>query len=212
MGTLLDVFALPRTGRSRTRKLRDAFLAGYRDKHPDARVVSMDLARDYRELPTLDEWDIEAKFEVAYGEGKLDDKGAARWAALTRLTDQLHACEVVLISAPMWNFSIPWHLKRWLDSVIQTGLTFEMANGGYRGLLGGRAAVVLTTRDGAYAGGSPLAALDHQIPYLKTVLGFMGLAPVHTVVGEPMVAAGPEVGQAALARAAAEAKELGRQL
>ena len=126
---------------------------------------------------------------------------------LKRLTATL-----VVVSAPMWNFSIPWHLKRWLDCVVQGRLTFEFRDGGYHGLLTGRPAVLITTRDGSYAPGSEYAALDFHMPYLKTVLGLMGLGPFHEIIAEPMVLAGPEVAAAALASAVQRARELGASL
>jgi FMN-dependent NADH-azoreductase len=112
----------------------------------------------------------------------------------------------------MWNFSVPWHLKRWLDCVVQGRLTFEYRDGEFHGLLTGRQAVILTTRDGAYAPGTPYAALDFQVPYLKTVLGLMGLGPIHEVIAEPMALAGPEVASAALENALGRARALAASL
>ena len=181
-------------------------------KHPDAQRTVLNLAEDYRGLPVFDEWDISAKFEMLYGEGQLDDVAAARWTTLTQLTDQLHAADLIVLSTPMWNFSIPWHLKRWLDCVVQGRLTFEYVDGQYNGLLAGRQAVILTTRDGAYPPGTPAAALDFEMPYLRTILGFMGLAPIHEVIAEPMMFMGPDVGRQALAAAVQRSRELAATL
>jgi FMN-dependent NADH-azoreductase len=198
MTTLLDVFACPRHGASRTLKLRDAFLKGFAEKHPGFVHVPVDLAVVHHQLPAFDEWDIQAKFEMAYGQGHLDEVGAKRWDALVRHTDQLHACDHLLVSAPMWNFSVPWMLKRWIDVVVQGRLTFEFVDGQFKGLLAGRGATILSTRDGAYGPGTPMAALDFEVPYLKNILGFMGFGPIEAVIAEPMVMGGPEVGAAAL--------------
>lgn len=207
MPVLLDVNVLPRGAASRTRKLRDAFVTGYLDRHPDAHRIGVDLAEHHRDLPAFDEWDIQAKFEMLYGAGTLDRTAAERWNALARLTDQLHTATLVAVSAPMWNFTIPWHLKRWIDCVVQGRLTFEHRDGGYHGLLGGRPAVILTSRDGAYPPGSPY---DFQLPYLRHILGFMGLGPIHEVVAEPMAMNGPAAAEEALVRAVNRAAELGR--
>lgn len=112
----------------------------------------------------------------------------------------------------MWNFGVPWFLKRWLDAVVQARLTFEAREGTYVGLLAGRRAVILTTRDGAYAPPSPWASHDFHVPYLKSVLGLMGLGPIEVVAGEPLYAAGPEVGARALEQAVAAAESLGRAM
>ncbi len=212
MPIALDVNVLPRGKTSRTRKLHEAFFAAWHAKHPDGQRISVNLAEDYRTLPVFDEWDITAKFEMLYGEGHLDEKGAERWNALTQLTDQLHAADLIVISTPMWNFSIPWHLKRWIDCVVQGRLTFEFVGGQFHGLLTGRQAVILSSRDGIYTPGTALAALDFQMPYLRTILGFLGLSPIHEVVAEPMMLAGVEAGIAALDVAVEKARALGSEL
>lgn len=209
MTTLLDVTATPRHASSRTLRLRDAFLKGYGEAHPGFVHVQLDLAAMHAELPAFDEWDIQAKFQMAYGEGTLDEVAAKRWDALTRYTDQLHACDHLVVSAPMWNFGVPWMLKKWIDVVVQGRLTFELADGQYRGLLGGRGATLLSTRDGAYGPGTPFAALDFDVPYLRTVLGFMGFSPIEAVIAEPMMMAGPEAGAAALEAGMARAHAVG---
>ena len=212
MPVLLDVFALPRGLRSRTRKLREAFLHGYAGAHPDAVRHELDLARDHAQLPCLDEWDIEAKFEMMYGEGELDEEQARHWNALTRLTDQLHSADVIVVSAPMWNFSVPWMLKKWIDCVTQARLTWEVRGTEYHGLLKGRQGVILATRDGAYPEGTPGAAWDFQLPYLKHMLNFIGIGPVHTVVAEGLMPAGGKMQLSMLEVAMKQAEALGRTL
>lgn len=214
MGIVLDLYALPRAQRSRTRKLRDAFFEAYLDNNPGTQRIELDLVKDVEKLPAWDEWDVQTKFEMLYGEGNLDEEMATRWNALARWTDQLHQANLVVVSCPMWNFSIPWHLKRWIDAVVQARLTFEVdrKSGGIKGLLTGRPCVLIATRDGAYPPGSPYAAMDFQIPYLKTVLGLIGLGPFHEVIGEPMTMGGPQVGKDALAAAIEKASELGRAI
>lgn len=184
MPTVLDVQALPRKELSRTRRLRDAFIGGLTAGRDDVAINTVDLAGNHEVLPAIDSWDISAKFEIAYGDGTLDEAQATRWDRIVRLTDQLHAANLVVISAPMWNFTIPWHLKRWLDCVMQARLTFDVTSEGYQGLLQGRSAVLLSTRDASLGEGSGMEALDFHLPYLRTVCAFMGLNPIHTVLAE----------------------------
>lgn len=212
MPTLLDVQAMPRQELSRTRKLHGAFMGAFLEGHPETEVVTVDVARHFDELPAIDEWDIQAKFEVMYGDGTMDPRTAERWDAVIKHTDRLHRSDLVVVSAPMWNLGIPWLLKRWIDTVVQARLTFEYVNGQYQGLLQGRPAVVLTTRDGAYRRGSPVEGWDFHVPYLRQILGFMGLGPIHVVVGEPMALMGPEAGKLALDQAMDEARTLARTL
>lgn len=212
MPNLLDVFAIPRGQKSRTRKLKDAFTRAYLAAHPDANHIRVDLAHEHQHLPVFDEWDIEAKFEMAFGEGKLDDQMAQRWSTLTQLTDQLHLSDLLVVSCPMWNFSVPWMMKRWIDCVVQGRLTFEARDGQYKGLLSGRPAVILATRDGDFRPGTPFESMDFHVPYLKTVLGFLGYGPIHTIVAEPLMGEGPYAGAAALEQAIAGAESLGQRL
>jgi FMN-dependent NADH-azoreductase len=210
MPTVLDVQALPRTNLSRTRRLRDALVEAITLNRDDVVVNTVDLANDHDALPAIDSWDISAKFEVAYGDGTLDEAQATRWDRIVRLTDQLHAASLVVISAPMWNFSIPWHLKRWLDCVMQARLTFDATASGYSGLLEGRPVVLLSTRDASLAEGSGMEGLDFHLPYLRAVCGFMGLGPVHTVLAEGLFdrAKRDEI----IERAVTQARELGAEL
>jgi FMN-dependent NADH-azoreductase len=212
MTRVLDVLALPRGELSRTRQVHDAFLHGLGATSKALSRVELEIGREPERLPVFDEWDISAKFEVAYGTGNLTPEQAERWDLLSRLTDQLHQAQLIVISSPMWNFSIPWQLKRWIDCVVQGRLTFEMVNGQYRGLLGGREVVLIVSRDGAYGAGSPFAAYDFQLPYLRAVMGFMGITVIHEVVAESLAPQGPDGGAGALAAAVEKAEKLGRDL
>jgi FMN-dependent NADH-azoreductase len=212
MAIVLDLYALPRGERSRTRKLRDAFFSAYLEKHPDAQRIEVDLARIADKLPAWDEWDVQTKFEMLYGEGNLDEEMASRWNALSKWTDQLHNANLIVLSTPMWNLSIPWQLKRWIDAVVQARLTFEYTKGEFKGLLGGRPVALLVSRDGMYPPGTPYAAWDFQVPYLKTILGLIGLGPFHEIIAEPMGLMGPEVAKEAIEKAVTAATELGKTI
>ncbi|HEY3446024.1 MAG TPA: NAD(P)H-dependent oxidoreductase [Myxococcales bacterium] len=212
MTVLLDVFASPRRASSRTRALRNAFVEAWLKAHPGGQVLTVDLPALEVGIPELDEWDVEAKLQMMYGRGQLTEELAKRWDTLTRFTDQLHLADVVLISSPMWNFSIPWTLKRWLDVVVQPRLTFEVRDGAFHGLLRGRKGVLLLTRDGAYGPGTAHEKMDFQLPYLRQVMGFLGIDPVHAVVAEPLSVAGPDVATKALAKAMDEAVEIAKKV
>ncbi len=90
--------------------------------------------------------------------------------------------DVLVLAAPMYNFAIPSSLKSWFDHVLRAGLTFRYAEQGPEGLLQGKRAFVLTARGGIYAGGG----LDHQEPYLRQVLGFVGIHDVTFIHAEGM--------------------------
>lgn len=212
MSTILDVTAIFRQEKSRTRKLHDAFKKAYDEAHPGTTWIDVDTAHDYDEFPSIDVWDIQAKLEVMYGDGTLDETTAERWNALSKLTDQLHSADIIVVSAPMWNLSVPWQMKRWLDCVVQANLTFEIRPEGFVGLLSGRRGVILATRDGDFGPGSPTAFLDYQIPYLKGIFGLMGVDPVTSVVAEALSPHDKEQEKRNLDKAIAQAVELARSL
>lgn len=96
--------------------------------------------------------------------------------------------------------------------MVQGRLTFEAVGGQYHGLLGGREAVLIASRDASYAPGGPYAKLDFQMPYLRHIMEFLGITTIHEVVAEPLSPAAPDVAAAALAAAVERARQLGREL
>jgi FMN-dependent NADH-azoreductase len=97
-----------------------------------------------------------------------------------QLTGELLAADVLVLAAPMYNFAIPSTLKAWLDHVLRAGVTFRYTANGPEGLLSGKRAIVLTARGGIYTG----SALDHQEPYLRQALGFIGIDQVDFIHAE----------------------------
>src|SRR5262249_36220645 len=100
------------------------------------------------------------------------------------LIEELLSADVLVIGAPMYNFSIPSQLKAWIDRVAQAGRTFRYTSEGPRGLAGGKKVIVVSTRGGIYAGTAYEAAMDHQEAYLRTVLNFLGMTDVSFVRAE----------------------------
>ena len=90
------------------------------------------------------------------------------------------AADVLVLAAPMYNFAIPSTLKAWLDHVLRAGVTFKYTETGPQGLLTGKKAYVLTARGGLYAGSTS----DHQEPYLRQVLAFIGIHDVTFIHAE----------------------------
>ncbi len=101
------------------------------------------------------------------------------------LVRELLESDVVVVGAPMYNFSVASQLKAWIDRVVQPGRTFRYTATGPVGLAGGKRVIVASTRGGAYASG-PLAALDFQESYLKATFGFLGIRDVEFVRAESL--------------------------
>jgi FMN-dependent NADH-azoreductase len=114
--------------------------------------------------------------------------------------DEFLSADIVVIGAPMYNFTIPSQLKAWIDRILVAGKTFAYGANGPEGLAGGKRVIVAVTRGNFYGAGAPAAALEHLETYLAGVFGFIGITP-EFVVAEG-IAAGPEHRTAALDHAA----------
>lgn len=118
-----------------------------------------------------------------------------------RLVAQFLASDVIIIGAPMYNFSVPTQLKAWLDRIAQPGKTFKYTETGPIGLAGGKRVIIASGRGGFYLEG-PLAQLDFQESYLKAFLGFLGIQDVRFVRAEG-ASRGEEIRQKGIASAKA---------
>jgi FMN-dependent NADH-azoreductase len=136
---------------------------------------------------------------------------AARALALSdALVAELQAADVIVIAVPMHNFGIPSALKAWIDHIVRPGQTFSYSKQGPRGLVEGKKVVLVFARGGVYSSG-PMQPFDFQEPYLRTILGFIGMTDVEIVRIEGL-AMGEEAMRSALISAKAHAGEVVRRL
>ncbi len=135
----------------------------------------------------------------------------ARQDALVTFSDtliaELEAADTIVLAVPMYNFSIPSTLKAWIDHIARAGRTFRYSASGPEGLLKGKKLFVVTARGGLYSGESPARAYDFQEPYLRAVLGFVGLDDV-TFLHLEGLKISPEAAADGLARAHATIETL----
>ncbi|HET9865556.1 MAG TPA: FMN-dependent NADH-azoreductase [Steroidobacteraceae bacterium] len=122
------------------------------------------------------------------------------------LLAELRAADTLVIGAPMYNFGLPTSLRAWFDYVLRAGETFSYSEAGPKGLLGGKRAVVIESRGGLYSEG-PASAIDFQEPYLRHLLGFMGITDV-TFVRAEKIGFGPQARATALEQAKAQIAQL----
>jgi FMN-dependent NADH-azoreductase len=162
--------------------------------HPGINVAHRDLSTDaalHLSSHHLAAWQGAAIEDAALG---LDlAKGGA-------YLDELLAADIIVIGAPMYNFSIPSQLKAWIDRVVVAGKTFRYGANGAEGLLKNRKVFIASSRGNIYSPGSPAAALEHHESYLTGVLSFIGLTDVSIVRAEGL-AFGPEAKEAAMLKA-----------
>ena len=180
---------------SASRGLTAQIVAGELRKHPGAHTVYRDLAGD--PALHLSGAHIAASQGASFADPALNADLVAGGAYL----DDLFAADIIVIGAPMYNFSIPSQLKAWIDRIVIAGRSFRYGEHGPEGLLPkGKKVIVASTRGGVYTGGSPAAALEHHESYLLGVLSFIGLDDV-TVVRAEGLAIGPEAKAASIAQA-----------
>jgi FMN-dependent NADH-azoreductase len=179
---------------SHTRRLSSELVERLQAANPGATVVYRDVVAD--QLPHVDmtirqAWSPEAGADPRLAETMNRSKA---------LVDELKAADVVVVGAPMYNFTVPSTLKAWIDHVSVAGQTFRYTAEGPQGLLGGKAYMVVSS-GGIYSEG-PFAAYDHLSTYLRAIFGFLGITDVEVIRAEG-VAYGPDQDKAAMADAAA---------
>jgi len=158
-----------------------------------AKIVSRDLG--VNPLPHLTE---DSTAAIRGAEPANDAQKAAR-ALSDAAVAEIKAADLIVIGSPMYNFGISSTLKSWFDHIARAGVTFSYTEAGPKGLLTGKRALVIESRAGMYSEG-PAKPMDSQEPYLRTVLGFLGITDV-TFVRAEKLAFGPEARDAALAGA-----------
>ena len=205
MEKLLYINASPRGEESYSKRTADAFLEAYEEQTPKIRVSRIDLF-DY-ELPRFDSLAAEGKYALMQGfEASQEAKEA--WKKVEAEIERFKGASIYLFAVPMWNFSIPYVLKQYIDIIVQPGYTFELGDDGYVGLLKGKKSFSAFARGGAYPPESPAASFDYQKPYFESILAFMGIEKIESSVIEPCLAQGREAAQESLSKAKREATSL----
>ncbi len=204
MSKLLAIQASPRTERSKSNAVADVFLDAYRQQNPTdtiERIILSDFA-----LPVLDEAALDAKYAILHG-GSPSDEQMKPWRAVELVIERFKAADKYLFAVPMWNFSLPYPLKHFLDVIIQPTYTFAYnPDTGYTGLVTGRPAAVIYASGGVYEG--DFEAMDMQKPYFELILGFIGITDIRSIVIAPTLMEGPDIATQRVEAAAAKAKQL----
>jgi FMN-dependent NADH-azoreductase len=193
---LLHIDSSPLGTNSVSRELSRRTVEQWRAAHPGTTVEYLDVAQD---APTHLNADS-LGFRLGPDAEGLSDVQRRENAISERLVSQFLAADVVVVGAPMYNFSVPSQLKAWIDRIAQAGRTFTYTEKGPQGLAGGKTVIVASSRGGVYSTSAQMGALDHQESYLRTVFGFFGITDVRFVRAEG-VAMGDEAKAKALASA-----------
>ena len=177
MSRVLIIESSARQQDSVSRQLTQTFISQWQTAHPNDSITVRDLA--VNPVPHLDINLLGGWMKPAEQRNDLEQVSLER---SNQLTDELLAADVLVMAAPMYNFAIPSTLKAWLDHVLRAGVTFKYTDTGPQGLLSGKRAYVLTARGGIYAG----STADHQEPYLRQVMAFIGIHDVTFIHAEGM--------------------------
>ncbi|MBO9603197.1 MAG: NAD(P)H-dependent oxidoreductase [Novosphingobium sp.] len=175
-----------------TRELSAAIVAHLKTKHEDAEVTVLDLGT--MPLPHLDPVSTGA---IRLPADQHTDDMKAAFPAERAVLDQFLASDIVVIGAPMYNFTIPSALKSWLDRLGVPGVTFGYSEAGPTGFAGGRRVIIASSRGGAYEEGNPA---EHQESLLKVFFGFIGIPDLEFIRAEK-IGFGPEAREQAIADA-----------
>ncbi len=171
MSTLLRLDTSSRRTGSHSRALCDYFIDRWTAAHGDNRIVCRDLAET--PVPHIGAETIEG----FYTPPEQFTPELRRATALSdTLIGELQAADIILISVPIYNFSIPSAFKAYIDHVVRIGHTFAYDGSNFTGLLTGKRAFIFSAYGaGGYLNGGPLADFDFLQPYLQLLLGFLGI-------------------------------------
>jgi len=207
MSKLLYIQASPRGQRSHSTQIAEEFIKSYKQTHAGDHIETLNVFK--ANLIPFDGLAVQAKYTILHGQKPSADEAQA-WKAVEKLIANFKAPDKYILAVPMWNFGIPYRLKQYIDILVQPGYTFSYSpEQGYKGLVTGKRIFVAYARGGAYSDPA-YAALDHQKSYLETILGFMGMTDVRSVIAEPTLMGGPEVAKQVTAQVVEQAKALAR--
>ncbi len=188
MSDILYIKASPRKERSFSISVADAFIEEYLKNNSRDNVKVLDLFND--PIPEFDLKAAKGKYNIMHGKEYTEEEKKA-WSAVTKIIDEFKSADKYVFAVPMWNFSIPYKLKQYIDIIVQPTYTFGVTEeGGYVGLLEDRPTFISYARGGEYK--EEQEAIDHQKKYLELMLAFMGIKDIKSVITQPTIMVGPD--------------------
>jgi FMN-dependent NADH-azoreductase len=198
MNSILQINSSLAGGNAASTQLADRLVTALRARSPDLTLIRRDL--DRAPLAHLDAARL-AALGKAPAERTPDEARVA--AEADAVLAEIQAARHIVIAAPMYNFAAPSTLKSWFDHIARAGVTFRYTASGPEGLLTGKQATLVTTRGGIHRD----RPHDHLVPYVRTMLAFVGITDLEVVYAEGL-ALGAEPRDAALDRARLEIDSL----
>jgi FMN-dependent NADH-azoreductase len=177
---ILNIISSPRKGASASIQLANGIIDKLQAAHPGSTVTVHDLAT--HPFPHLEESHLQSFFTPAESRSP-EQQEAVKHS--DNAIQEIKDADVIVIGAPLYNFGIPSTLKAWIDHIARAGITFRYTANGPEGLITGKKVYVAMSSGGIYSEG-PLAGYDFVAPYLKALLGFLGMTDVTVVRAEGM--------------------------
>ena len=206
MNRLLYIQASPRGKLSNCITVADTFIEAYRQKHPDDEIATLNVFDT--PIPDFDGLVVQAKYTILHGKPHSQAELKA-WMNIEKTIEQFISADKYVLAVPMWNFSIPYRFKQYIDLIVQPGYTFNYSpEKGYQGLVVGKPLLAVYARGGEYTVGSGTETFDLQTKYINLIFGFIGFKDIRSVVIEPTLQAGPDVAEARRQEASNKVREI----
>ncbi len=206
MSRILYIKASPIQERSYSAAAADAFVEAYKKANPkdEAKVLDLFAAK----LPAFDGAAVSGKYKIMHGKPHSAEEKTA-WEKVVAVIEEFKSADKYVMAVPMWNFSIPYRLKHYIDIIVQPGQTFSVdSTGNYKGLVTGKPAFVVYARGGEYVAGTPAEQFDLHSKYFDLILRFIGFTDIRSIMVEPTLAAGPAVAEQKRSAAIEQAKRM----
>ena len=209
MASLLYIKASPMGELSSSIAAADAFVDAYRKTRPGDNVKTIDIFKDA--LPAFDFGAASAKYKIMHGK-EHTQRDRQVWDQIVSVIEEFKSADKYVIAVPMWNFSIPYRLKQYIDIIVQPGQTFTVSEDGrYEGLVKDKPAFIAYARGGEYPPGTEQEGFDLQKKYLELILAFVGLTDIRSVTVEPTLAGGADVAGQKRSEAIEKAKQMAKE-
>ncbi len=201
---LLHLIAAPRGEQSRTLQISTEFLKNLKSQHADLEVEELDLFQE--ELPQFNAHSANAMYASLRGETPANIV-EANWDRIIAYSKNFLTYDLYLISSPMWNFTVPYKLKHFIDIILQPGIMFQYTETGVDGLNKNKKMFCITSRGNDYREGGPMEKFEFLEPYLRSIFGLTGIYDV-TFINANGMDFPPEISNPNLAKAIEDAKAI----
>ena len=180
---LLHLIASPRGEQSRTCQIAQVLIDELAAKIPNLQITNLNLFET--DLPPIGHKAASAKYSSIMG-ATLDSQEKYIWDRLTQIAMNFLSHDYIVISAPMWNFNVPYALKHYIDVIMQPGLLFNFTSNGVVGKAINKKMYCVTTRGNDYSAGTYMHQFDFLEPYIRSIFGMAGISDISFINAQPM--------------------------